>query len=306
MPLSPDVERTLAERPEVEAISGMRNSPARVGDGTEWITGVNGAAIGELTSLPFTAGSFEGLSGNHAVVDADRAEEHGWALGDSFPVVWEDGQAGELTVSGIYEGNLMLRGIMVDAATVDPHLERITDMQVMLRTTDGASAAVKADLERALGSNPAILVQDKADISRDIASTMTLLLNILYGLLAMAVIVAVLGVINTLAMSVFERRQEIGMLRAIGLDRRGTKRMVRLESVVIAVFGGVLGIGLGVFFGWAVGEMISGALATYTLVLPWDRLVLFLALAALVGVAAAIWPARRAARLNMLEAIKAQ
>ena len=83
----------------------------------------------------------------------------------------------------------------------------------------------------------------------------TLMLNMLYGLLAMAVIVAVLGVINTLAMSVFERSQEIGMLRAIGLDRQGIKRMVRLESLVISLFGGVLGIGLGVFFGWAAGEL---------------------------------------------------
>ena len=81
------------------------------------------------------------------------------------------------------------------------------------------------------------------------------MLNMLYGLLAMAVIVAVLGVVNTLAMSVFERSQEIGMLRAIGLDRRGIKRMVRLESLVISLFGGVLGIGLGVFFGWAAGKV---------------------------------------------------
>ena len=128
----------------------------------------------------------------------------------------------------------------------------------------------------------------------------------MYGLLAMAVIVAVLGVINTLAMSVFERSQEIGMLRAIGLDRRGVKRMVRLESLVISLFGGVLGIGLGVFFGWAAGELIGASVGTYSLVLPWGRMGVFLGLAALVGVLAALWPARRAARLNMLAAIKTE
>ncbi len=150
-------------------------------------------------------------------------------------------------------------------------------------------------------------MQDKKDISDgNIAQMINILLNMLYGLLAMAVIVAVLGVINTLAMSVFERGQEIGMLRAIGLDRRGIKRMVRLESLVISLFGGVLGIGLGVFFGWAAGELISGSLETYSLVLPWGRMGIFLALAALVGVLASLWPARRAARLNMLEAIKTE
>jgi putative ABC transport system permease protein len=134
----------------------------------------------------------------------------------------------------------------------------------------------------------------------------TLMLNMLYGLLAMAVLVAVLGVINTLAMSVFERSQEIGMLRAIGLDRKGIKRMVRLESLVISLFGGVLGIGLGVFFGWAAGELLGTSLPTYELVLPWARMAVFLLLAAAVGVLAALWPARRAARLNMLSAIKAE
>lgn len=282
-------------------------SPALVADDPDAVdlTGVNGATIGELTDLDFTEGSFDGLSGGNAVMDTDTAEDHGWRLGSTFPVTFEDGETGELTVSGLYEGNLMISGIMIDSATLDPHMERVEDVQVMLRTADGASDATKERLERLLGDNPAIQVQDKDDISEDIAYFFTLLLNMVYGLLAMAVIVAVLGVINTLAMSVFERRQEIGMLRAIGLERRSTKRMVRLESVVIALFGGVLGVGLGTFFGWAVGEMLGSSIPSFELVVPWTRMVIFLGLAALVGVLAALWPARRAARLNMLAAIKA-
>ncbi len=124
----------------------------------------------------------------------------------------------------------------------------------------------------------------------------TLMLNMLYGLLAMAVLVAVLGVINTLAMSVFERSQEIGMLRAIGLDRKGIKRMVRLESLVISLFGGVLGIGLGVFLGWAAGELVGREHADVRTRPALGRMALFLLLAATVGVLAALWPARRAAR----------
>jgi putative ABC transport system permease protein len=96
------------------------------------------------------------------------------------------------------------------------------------------------------------------------------------------------------------------MLRAIGLDRKGIKRMVRLESLVISLFGGVLGVGLGVFFGWAAGKLLALTLSTYELVLPWGRIGIFLALAAVVGILAALWPARRAARLNMLAAIKSE
>jgi len=199
-----------------------------------------------------------------------------------------------------------MRGIMLDNATLAPHQRDASDMQVMVKTAGGASDGTKDRLEKALGDNPAIKVQDKQDFSDSIAQMFTLMLNMLYGLLAMAVIVAVLGVINTLAMSVFERSQEIGMLRAIGLDRKGIKRMVRLESLVISLFGGVLGIGLGVFFGWAAGELLGSRMSTYELVLPWGRMALFLLLAATVGVLAALWPARRAARLNMLTAIKSE
>ncbi len=200
----------------------------------------------------------------------------------------------------------MLNGVFVDNRTLAPHQKDISDKQLLVKMADGATDAHKDELVEALGKNPAVTVADKKDVSNAIASMFTLLLNMLYGLLAMAVIVAVLGVINTLAMSVFERSQEIGMLRAIGLDRRGIKRMVRLESLVISLFGGVLGIGLGVFMGWAVGQLISAHLSTYELVLPWARMGLFLGLAALVGVLAALWPAFRAARLNMLAAIKAE
>ena len=96
------------------------------------------------------------------------------------------------------------------------------------------------------------------------------------------------------------------MLRAIGLDRKAVKRMVRLESLVISLFGGVLGLGLGVFFGWAAGQLVGARMPTYELVLPWSRMALFLVLAGVVGVLAALWPARRAARLNMLAAIKSE
>ncbi|MFI2642949.1 ABC transporter permease [Streptomyces sp. NPDC018610] len=303
--LSPDVEKKLKATDGVTATSPLLDAPSRIDGETEYLTGVDGAAIGELTDLEVRDGSFA-IGGSRIVVDDRTAKDHHWTAGSAFTVSYEDGKKQKLTVAGVYEGNEMIRGIMLDKAVLAPHLSDVTDMQVLVKTADGASDATKDRLVEALGSNPAVQVQDKKDISNGIAQMFTLMLNMLYGLLAMAVIVAVLGVINTLAMSVFERSQEIGMLRAIGLDRRGIKRMVRLESLVIALFGGVLGIGLGVFFGWAAGELLGTKLATYELVLPWGRMALFLLLAAAVGVLAALWPARRAARLNMLQAIKSE
>ncbi|MEU0601863.1 FtsX-like permease family protein [Streptomyces sp. NPDC006393] len=303
--LSLDVDRKLKATEGVTATSPLRNAPSRIDGETEYLTGVNGAVIGRLTDLKVDDGSFS-VGGTRVVVDKDTAEDHHWTAGSAFTVSYEDGKKQKLTVAGVYEGNEMIRGIMLDNATLTPHQSDPTDMQVMVKTADGASGAAKDRLVEALGSNPAIKVQDKKDISNTIARSFTLMLNMLYGLLAMAVIVAVLGVINTLAMSVFERSQEIGMLRAIGLDRKGIKRMVRLESLVISLFGGVLGIGLGVFFGWAAGQLLGARMTTYELVLPWVRMGVFLLLAATVGVLAALWPARRAARLNMLQAIKSE
>ncbi|MFJ4645701.1 ABC transporter permease [Streptomyces bobili] len=303
--LSPDVEKKLEATDGVALTSPLRNAPARIDGQTEYVTGVTGSAIRELTDLTLDGGSFE-VGGTKVVVDDDTATSHGWKAGSDFTVAYEDGEKQRLTVAGVYQGNEMIQGIILDNTALAPHQDDPTDMQVMVKTSGGASDATKDRLEKALGANPAIKVQSKQDLSDEIAQMFTLMLNMLYGLLAMAVIVAVLGVINTLAMSVFERSQEIGMLRAIGLDRRAVKRMVRLESLVIALFGGVLGIGLGVFFGWAAGELIGTSMPTYELVLPWARMAAFLALAAAVGVLAALWPARRAAGLNVLAAIKSE
>ncbi|WP_432252427.1 ABC transporter permease [Streptomyces sp. HNM1019] len=305
-PLSPEVSKSLAKLPEVTSISPLRSSPARVAGDSASLMGVDPKAIKDQVGMDFTEGSFGALGGTKALVDDKIADKNHWKVGSVIPVTYEDGRGGKLTVGGIYEGNQMINGVMVDSATVTPHMATVADFQVMLKTKGGATEHNKDLLKKTLGQNPAIKIQNKQDISDEIASAFTLMLNMLYGLLAMAVIVAVLGVINTLAMSVFERSKEIGMLRAIGLDRGGIKRMVRLESLVISLFGGVLGLSLGVFFGWAAGELIATELPSYELVLPWPRMGLFLLMAALVGVIAALWPARRAAKLNMLAAIKAE
>ncbi|MDX3353443.1 FtsX-like permease family protein [Streptomyces sp. ME01-24h] len=304
--LSPEVAELVARTDGVSASSAVRDAHAELGGEDAWVAGVDVPQIDRLLTLEFTQGSMAAVHGDSVIVDSDTARWRGWHAGQSLPVRYDDGTEGRLTISGVYEGGDLINGVIMDNATVTPHTPKTGDMRVLAKMAGGASEADRDALVKALGENPVIRVQDKADISRDLSSTIDLMLNILYGLLAMAVLVAVLGVVNTLAMSVFERKHEIGMLRAIGLDRAAVKRMIRLESLLISLFGAVLGLGLGVFLAWAVGGLIKPQLPSYAMTLPWDRIGVFLAMAALVGLLAALWPARRAARLNMLEAIKAE
>ncbi|MFC9428407.1 ABC transporter permease [Streptomyces sp. NPDC056987] len=310
-PLSGTVEQRLREVDGVGAVSPLREASVRVADDetnvTEtYVTGLDAATVRSMVRPNFTDGSLAGFGGRGIIVSTGTAEWRGWRTGTTVPVTYPDGQRDRLTVAGVFEADDLLSGIVMDTRTLDPHLETPRASQVLVKAEDGPGEAVGRGIAAALGDSPAVLVQSKQDLSDAIARGTTMMLNILSGLLAMAVVVAVLGVVNTLAMSVVERAPEIGMLRAVGLDRRGARRMVRLESLTISLFGGVLGIGLGTFFGWAGCRLLASDTPGLELVLPWGRLALFLALAGLVGVLAALWPARRAARLDLLGAIRAE
>lgn len=221
-------------------------------------------------------------------------------------MTYDDDKKETLKVGALYKDNEFLSPVLMPREKVAPHEGSADIREIYVKTDGGASAANEQSVVNALGDNPAMSIMDRQDIRDMFGGSINLMMNIMYGLLAMALIIAVLGVVNTLAMSVFERQQEIGMLRAIGLDRRKVKRMIRLEAVVISLFGAVVGIGLGMFLGWAIGQSASSSIPQYELVVPWGRIALFLLLAGLVGVLAAMWPARNAAKLNMLTAIKTE
>ncbi|MFG2196989.1 ABC transporter permease [Streptomyces sp. NPDC048639] len=304
--LSPEVRSKLDELPEVEASSPLRTAYGEAGSNFTQMTGVDPRTAPELLNFKFSSGSFDGLTGKKALIDEELADDLHVAVGDSVRFRFDDGKTRAVKIGGVYEGNDMFQGLYAATSVVDPHLDKVADDQVLVKMKGGPSDTAEAAIIDALGKNPAISVKDKQAISDELAQAINLLLKMLYGLLAMAILIAVLGVVNTLAMSVFERKHEIGMLRAIGLDRSRVKRMVRLEAVVISLFGAVLGIGLGLFIAWAAGTSISGTVTTYTMKIPFAEIGIFLGMAALVGVLAALWPARRAARLNALEAIKAE
>ncbi|MGW0909823.1 ABC transporter permease [Streptomyces sp. NPDC002853] len=305
-PLTPEVRQKLDKLPDVEASSPLRTTYGELDGSYGQVTGVDEKDFGKVASLDFTSGSLAGLQGDSTLLDKKTADKKGLKTGDTVPVTFDDDKTVKLKIAGIYQQNEMIDGLFTPLAVVDAHMSKITDQQVLVKMEGGTSAEAEDSIVKALGDNPALKIQDKDAISNEIGGAINMMLNMLYGLLAMAILIAVLGVINTLAMSVFERKHEIGMLRAIGLDRAKVKQMVRLEAVIISLFGALLGIGLGLFMGWVAGNSISGTLKTYSMEIPLGRIAIFLCIAGLVGVLAAVWPARSAAKLNPLMAIKAE
>ncbi|RXS84510.1 ABC transporter permease [Streptomyces sp. TM32] len=304
--LDPELSQKVADVPGVEAAAPLRNTGFTTPHSSMGLMGTDLSTIGKLTQLDFLSGSLKGAGGNDIAVSQEMAKMKGWKTGDTLDATFYDKKKAKLKIVGIYADNQLLGDSIGATSLAAPHQLVPMVESLLVKAQDGPSEELAKQIRHALGDSPLLKVQDHDDLRKENAASIETVLNISYGLLGMAVIIAVVGVVNTLAMSVFERTREIGMLRAIGLARTGIKQMVRLESVVIALFGAGLGIAVGVFCSWAVGNLVSEGLPTYELMLPWGRLALFVLIALVVGVLAALWPARRAARLNMLEAIGAQ
>ncbi|MFE9835212.1 ABC transporter permease [Streptomyces sp. NPDC005551] len=296
----------------VTAVSPQQATSVKVKGTYHSASAVTPGDVQQVFDLKLFSGSMDTLGKGGIAVAEKTAKSNGWKAGDKLTVTVGDDQDGgksatkTMTVGAIYQDNEFLSPIVVPTSLVAPFEPKPYIPEIWVKTDGGASEANEQALVDALGDNPAMSVMDRQGIRDMFGGMINTMLNIMYGLLAMALLIAVLGVVNTLAMSVFERQQEIGMLRAIGLDRGKVKRMIRLEAVVISLFGAVIGIGLGTFLAWAIGETIRSSVPNYTLVLPWERIGIFLLLAGVVGVLASLWPARSAARLNMLTAIKTE
>ncbi|MGX1976605.1 ABC transporter permease [Streptomyces kronopolitis] len=303
--LDPALSKKVAALPGVEAAAPLRNASFKTGGDYTDLTGTDLATVGRTVQLDFTSGGPAHAS-DEIAVSRTAAKEKGWHTGQTLDATFNDDKTAKLRITGVYEDTPLVNSAVGAASLVAPHMSPVKDDELLVKTRGGASDELEKQIRHTLGDSPLLKVQDHADLRKENAGQIDTVLYVVYGLLGMAVIIAVVGVVNTLAMSVFERTREIGMLRAIGLARNGIKQMVRLESVVISLFGAVLGIGVGIFLSWAGGNLVSQGLPTYELLLPWGRLGLFVLLALVVGVLAALWPARRAARLNMLESIGAQ
>ncbi len=307
--LAPEVAGQIARTAGVTATSVVREMPVQaVADGdTSWLTSVDAATFDRLVDVKVTSGAADALQQGKLLVAKDYAERNRLTVGSTLDITYPDGARGSLAVGALVERNSEVDGLIAPDKLVGPHAAAGSGLKkVLVKGADGATPALKQALRDATGGNPLIGVKGEKDIKAETNRAINGVLNVMYGLLGMSVIVAILGVVNTMAMSVFERRREIGMLRAIGLDRRGVGRMVRLESLMIALFGGVVGVLLGIVTAWAAVRTIAGTLKSITLVVPPVQIGFFLVAAAVIGLLAAVWPALRAARLDILGAIKSE
>ncbi|GGZ99168.1 ABC transporter permease [Streptomyces echinoruber] len=235
------------------------------------------------------------------------AKKHGIKVGSTVAVDFRDGGTAELTVRAITSDDTAIdKGAMyasiATAARYVPADRMPLDQLLFATARDGQEKTAYKALKSALRDYPQYTVRDQTDYKKALKDQIGQLLNMIYGLLALAIIVAILGVVNTLALSVVERTREIGLMRAIGLSRRQLRRMIRLESVVIALFGALLGLGLGMGWG-ATAQKLLALEGLNILDIPWSTIITVFVGAAFVGLAAALIPAFRAGRMNVLNAI---
>lgn len=297
------VRDAVANQPGVGSATALEPVLVKIDGKTVDGTGIAGS-LPDVMKISLVQGQLD-LTGHNIAVAADTAQQNGWKLGSTVAMVSPDGKQIDTTVTAIYQHNQLLGPWLTSDqlySEVTPSARR-SDIVVLVRATPGTDlGTLRGGLERATDKFLVITVEDREQFKGSQAHQINSLLAILYGLLALAIVIAVLGIINTLALSVVERRREIGMLRAVGMLRVQVRRTIYLESALIAMFGAIVGVALGATF---------GALFVHTLrdqglgqiAVPYQQAVWMLVLSAAVGVLAALWPAMRAARTRPLEAI---
>jgi putative ABC transport system permease protein len=306
---APGVTEAVASSTIVSLATSIREERAKVFGKGERVDGVE-PAISQVLHVNWIKGSdatLTQLGADGAVVEQDYAKEHHLRVGSRFQATTPTGAKVPLRVAGIQTPRTidkldpLLSKILIGRAAFDRAFPRGKDVIAFLKTPLGAQTATTTTLHGTLDAFPDAKLLTKAAWVEDRSSGFNDLLNLLYVLLALSVIVSLFGMVNTLVLSVFERTREVGMLRAVGMTRRQVRRMVRSESVITALIGAALGLPLGV----AVAALATNALADegVTFSLPVGSLVAFTVVAFVAGILAAVVPARRAARLNVLEAL---
>jgi putative ABC transport system permease protein len=295
----------VAELPEVAATSSMGNAPLRV-DGQDYVaSSFEPTSFTRMLDVGVVQGSMAELRADQVAVSEAYAEDHGLRMGNPLPVAFADGATAEPTVGAIYSEDDLIGGVALPEDLYLPHTARPSDSVVMIALADGVSTAdAEVTIQGVADGFGAPDVQTADEYVDAVAGQVDQMLTVVYGLLVLAIVIAVMGIANTLSLSIHERTRELGLLRAVGQTRRQMRAMVRGEAFTVALFGTVGGVGLGVFLGWALVDTLAGEGFT-SFAVPSGPLAVVLALGAIAGVVAAVRPARRAAKLDMLQAIAA-
>jgi putative ABC transport system permease protein len=301
-PMDPDIARTAGAVPGVTAVSSLRQDGALVAGDKEIVNGVDGATVAKVFDFKWQDGSnrvLAGLGANGAIVDDGWAAEHHAKVGDTITLTSAKGAKLALQVRGIEKSpvldSLGLGPITVSMAAFERAFETQRDRLTFVNTSDPAA------LDKALAAYPDAKVVTKDGFIKDMTADIDALLAVFMVLLALAVIVSLFGIVNTLVLSTFERTRELGMLRAVGMTRRQVRRMIRHESVITAV----LGAGMGIAAGLGIAALLARVFAEdgITFAIPVGSLIAFVVIAIGAGMLAAIMPARRAARMDVLTAL---
>jgi putative ABC transport system permease protein len=292
---SPHVAATVSELPEVGVVGRLRQGEVRVDGDTRFVT-AGTPELFDLVAYEIVAGSLADLADGSM---AARQSDADLRIGDTVEMAFPVGGPRSLQVVAIYESHPSAFIISMD--TYEQVFAERLDAQVLVRLAPGTDfEAGRRAVEAALDGFPSIQIQDQEAFRGEATGQIGGIVNLLYALLAVSIVIGTLGVIGTLLLAVVERTREIGLLRAIGMSRRQVRRMITAEAIVIAVFGGLLGTAIGILFGVSVVQAIGNNL---TLSLPVGQLGVWLLIAALLGILAAAYPARRAARQDVLQAI---
>jgi putative ABC transport system permease protein len=300
--ITPGLATALAAVPGVEQVTEVRTTDATVaGSAHQNVDGIDQTVIGSFANLGVSSGSIGSLAGGELLVSKAAATAHGWQVGDAVRVGFGSYGVSTLRIGGIFADTGPLSSYLISLATFAADTGIRTDTVDLVR----APAAAHPALLRALADYPGAQLLDQAGYAKSRESALGTILNLITALLVLAVIIALLGIASTLALSVAERTRELGLLRAIGMQRGQVARMIAGESVIIAIIGALTGTALGLGLGAALSVAFTRT-QQLTVVVPGGQVVFYLAAAALAGLLAALAPARRAARMNMIAAVAAE
>jgi putative ABC transport system permease protein len=304
-PIPISVEQPIRSVPGVKAIVGLRQGEAQIFGKRRTLTAL-GPGASNVFRLDWEDGSqsvMNTLGTNGAFVNKDFAKDHALEVGEGISLLTPQGATPTFTVKGIFDpptGGSPFGPVTISSQRFDKLFNQPEDLFVFVTMTGGVTQTNTTALDRALTPFPNAKVQDQEQFKENQASGLNSTLNILYVLLALSVLVSLFGIVNTLVLTVFERTRELGMLRAVGMTRSQVRRMIRYESVITALIGAAIGIALGI----VLSVLLIARVDFIVLSWPILSLIVFVVAAIVVGLIAAIFPARRAARLNVLEALQ--
>ncbi len=307
-PFPVTVADNVAKLPDVASVATLGGVQVVVDEKNLFAMAAESQGIADNVKIDVSSGALTALDSGQVLISKTLAEEQGWKVGTAVNASIGTVKQQSLTVGGVFEDNQVLSAPMVVPRALYTKVVPAAlqgDFLVYVKAKPGVDqAALRTELTTAVKPFLVVSVLDGDEFTDSQAAQINVLLYTIYALLALSIVIAVLGIVNTLALSVFERTREIGLLRAVGMSRRQLRRMITMESVSTAVFGAVLGTVLGLVLGITVQYGVRSE-GLEVLSIPWVSLLIVLIAAAIAGMIAAILPAWRAVRLDVLRAITA-